>query len=477
MSLNHPSHIDPRPRPRLRPRWLACAAALAAVLMAPLAAAQVVTLGPGENIQAALNSPVVFEVRLLPGTYLGHYTVPSGKQLFGATGNRDDVIIDNQFAAVRSVLTGLPGAQISSLTVRGGNATGAVPHDRGGGINAPSGGVVIHNVKVENCRARFGGGIYFNGSGRIDGDTEILVCNAQASGGAIYLNNYTGRVHVRCISNLSNEGGAAIRTNGGEPVIVDSIFENNVSAVGAPGGAMDIRSDVIIDRCQFYDNIGGYGGAIRIDGASADREIRNSVFAGNDADFDGGAIHGGRRVDIHNCTFYANGSFSGGVSAVSLDPSTGPMTMRNCIVWGSPDATPVSSGIGCNWSVVDTGVTASAIRTGDPRFVNPAARDFRLLPGSSAIDFGLTALLDFWTVGGQTPQSEFADVRGSIRTWNMPDVADDGSQLIGLQIDCGAYEFYPPLDVDNTCPNDVTMDGVVDFTDLLNVLSTFGTCP
>ncbi|MFK7960579.1 MAG: hypothetical protein AB8G96_08630 [Phycisphaerales bacterium] len=459
-------------------RLVGCLAGLAGLLLTPLAAAQpTLVVSPGDNIQAALDNPTTFEVVMQPGLYPGTYTVPLGKHLRGATGDRTDVVIDNTSGLTLSVLTALPGARISNLTVRNGRAVGATPNDRGGGINAPLGSVFIHNVSVQSCIAAFGGGIYMNGTGAITGDTEVADCDATASGGGIYLNNFLGPVNVNCHLNRSSGTGGAIRTNGGEPVITDSSFRNNITAVNQPGGAIDVRGAIIIDRCKFESNIGGNGGAIRIDGEAFNREIRNSLFTNNFTDFEGGAIYGGRTVDIHNCTFYANGSYNDGTSAVSMDPNTGPMTMRSCIVWASPDAAPISPTINCNWSVVDAGFNASAIRTGDPMFVNVAARDFRLQPGSSAIDFGLTALLDFWTVGGQTPQTEFSDLRGSIRAWNVPEVENLGSSIIGMMIDCGAYEFFPPTDLDGTCPEDINTDGNVDFVDLLNVLSAFGSCP
>ena len=46
--------------------------------------------------------------------------------------------------------------------------------------------------------------------------------------------------------------------------------------------------------------------------------------------------------------------------------------------------------------------------------------------------------------------------------------------LSGSDYDMGAYELQPAPD---TCPQDITGDGAIDFADLLQILSTWGPCP
>ena len=110
--------------------FTACCAIV--VFRAPSAFACDVTLSPGGNIQAALNTPSVHSVCLLPGTYWSYsnIVVNAGQLLIG-TGNTDDakIISISQYPVILQ-----SNATVARLTIEG-----AAGHQ-------PDYGVIVGNV-------------------------------------------------------------------------------------------------------------------------------------------------------------------------------------------------------------------------------------------------------------------------------------------------------------------------------------------
>ncbi len=156
-----------------------------------------------------------------------------------------------------------------------------------------------------------------------------------------------------------------------------------------------------------------YGGALFADGSNGGESsptIVNAVFTGSAARYGGGAVYssgaaGASSPQITNVTVYANAAGTGG--GVYSDGTGGvsrPL-LTNVILWGNTAATSGAqlfnayaaptlayslvqggdSGIyNYNSTLTDGGKNGPSNGSGDPRFVDAAHADLRLLPGSAA---------------------------------------------------------------------------------------------
>ena len=199
------------------------------------------------------------------------------------------------------------------------------------------------------------------------------------------------------VSNKANMGPAGvlhsdlhhcvIRNNQGlgahESTLTDCILMQN--AGGTFGGGAMYGYYI---RCSFVSNTATTGG-----GASHGY-AQNCIFEGNQAAGQGGALN---KSYAGNCTFVGNHATNGGALMET--------TAENCIFQGNDEpALKWSSTVDCFF--------------GDPSFVNPAAKNYSLLPESPCINTGAFIYL----VSGPM------DRRGN-------------SRLKGSKLDLGAYEF------------------------------------
>lgn len=98
----------------------------------------------------------------------------------------------------------------------------------------------------------------------------------------------------------------------------------------------------------------------------------------------------------------------------------------------------------------------------DPLFVNPPF-DYSVSPLSPCIDAGNS------NATGLSGITE--DLDGSPRFVNDPEIPDTGLPDAGnFVVDIGAYEYQIP------CPADITENGNVNVSDLLELLATWGPC-
>lgn len=182
---------------------------------------------------------------------------------------------------------------------------------------------------------------YVNNVTILDGQntTQILVILADdiEANGITFRNGFvTGTITG---GENPNSGGGAIFIRGGNSILKNCKFSNNVSTSERGAGAVYVRSGGghLIDNCEFNNNKnhsaeGNGGGAIH--NWDDNVTISNSKFTNNSSVNNGGAIYTWtQKLDVSNCTFENNHSdMSGGAihSRSELNLSNSVFKSNSC---------------------------------------------------------------------------------------------------------------------------------------------------
>ncbi|MBN2591545.1 MAG: hypothetical protein JXA96_16890 [Sedimentisphaerales bacterium] len=158
----------------------------------------------------------------------------------------------------------------------------------GGGIHMDHGKLQIRNCSFINNFGNQGGGIC-----KDSGQLTLINCFFKA--------------------NAAKYSGGGIFNSNNEIKLVNCIFENNqVSYQG--GGICSRYSKINLENCIFKDNLASYGGAMFLDNSFKDSSFNNSIFIGNLATNDGGAVYlypYDYLIEITNFTFAGNSALYG----------------------------------------------------------------------------------------------------------------------------------------------------------------------
>lgn len=273
--------------------------------------------------------------------------------------------------------------------------------DDGGGVYVAGDDVRILHVTLTDNHARYNGGGLYSGSGqgrykqlRFTGNT------AEMDGGGAYW-VYGGAIaDCEIIENRAGrDGGGLFGVYMQRGIIAGNEAGRNGGGAMAPWDQRFVDTLIVGNRCA-----GSGGGVYTLESAS---RMINATIAGNLAGAGGGGLHvedtgnGGNRP-LLNSIIRDN-------YPVSVFDNSGRLAIeRSNIEGGWPGAGNIDA---------------------DPRFVDPANDDYRLLPGSPCIDAG-----DNRAIYSET------DLAGNPRRFDDPGMPDAG---IGLNrvVDMGAYEF------------------------------------
>lgn len=264
--------------------------------------------------------------------------------------------------------------------------------------------------------------------------------------------------------------------------ITDCIFRNNISGISASSLRVDRVKSVLIQRCEFTDNIAteapaiwitnnavvtvahckfknntatSHGGAVTVASIVGGGALfSNCLFENNKAlgtTYAGGALHNyqtgiNNPTLVYNCTFVNNRTSVPANQGHSINLNSAHVEVKNSIFWnhepfngshfrldGTASTTNISNSIAQNSENL-----TSHVYDVYPEFNDTVNGNFTLLPHSPAVDSGDTSGIGIY-VGT-------VDLNGNNR-------------IEGSSIDYGAYEFFCPQINNNifTSNNNLTL--------------------
>jgi len=258
---------------------------------------------------------------------------PPGSSQLTIDGTKAFQIFDISPSVGQVSITGLTLAH--GLAVNGGAIQAGVNNDS----NSPQSDNT--NLSVSNCTfsgnqasdAFFGGGAVSIFSGNLALAHCVFTDNSALNGGAV--NNDDGTMELNYDSFSANKAsgkGAAIYTDGASLTVVqNSVFSGN-TAVSNGGAVFSASGNLILTNDSFSGNSAVEGGAIQSSGRLT---VTASTFAGNSATgFDGGAIEVFGPAFIVDSTFAGNSCGQNG-GGVCLEVASASLVLTNDTLSGN----------------------------------------------------------------------------------------------------------------------------------------------
>jgi len=302
-------------------------------------------------------------------------------------------IEDNSVAGNRLTLT-----EVSFVS----NVAGASPGNGGGlHITGPGDSRITGCLVSTNSASAEGGGLW-NGSGTMtindcDITDNIALGNDADHGGAGVFNNggtlnilADTRIRNNVSSGAAGSGGGLLSTDG-IVTVVNSRFTNN--SANRAGGAIElIDGNITFTNSVMIDNdvngiagtpAPGNGGGFHVTGNSGTASFTNSIFTGNAAGREGGALwnQSGTNMFIINCTIDDNTSFgamatNGGAGVFN---NSGSVAIRNSAIINNTDTGAAAAGGGIHnkadgiVSIMTSTISRNSSSTGGGVYTNGTA--------------------------------------------------------------------------------------------------------
>jgi len=257
----------------------------------------------------------------------------------------------------------------ASATIDGFAITGGGGGGGGGGIVCVDAHPTISGNHITGNSSNNAGGIMVTGASSPAILENTVTANTGVWGGGIYVWNAPGGtikgnwIEGNSATEVWSSGGG-IRAQGGAPTIDGNTIRDNWATNG--GGLAITDGDATVTNNVVCDNAGQRCGGIYLSAAGAPTSIVGNTIAGNTS----------------------NQSPPGG-SGILREATFGG-TISNCIVWNNTSAGIVDDlqDVSATYSDISTpDDTAGAGNiSADPLFVDEAAGDYNLSPGSPCID-------------------------------------------------------------------------------------------
>ncbi|MAI67294.1 MAG: hypothetical protein CMJ26_05405 [Phycisphaerae bacterium] len=319
---------------------------------------------------------------------------------------------------------------LDGFTIKNGNAfTGA-------GIRIINASPVIRNCVIKsNQSTSSGAGIYADTSSFTLEDTKVSANISGAAGGGLYLKFCEGSISGCTIEdNSANNGGALyIKDSTGDLIISDSLFDAN-SVSGDGGAVFNKGTSAVVQDCSFSNNVANQGGAW-FSYSGGDAIVSNSVFSDNSALLTGGAAEcRSSNVTFSLCTFDSN------IADSDCDGSGGSSVVE-----------VVNSTVTLNTPTICTNLVCDA--QGDFSSDQPT-----IIGDINECVIGIGACC-----GGNAcweMEEEMCLEGGGL--WN-------GDATLCATVVCEGGS--------SSCPGDLNGDGSVEVLDIIELITSWGTCP
>jgi hypothetical protein len=248
---------------------------------------------------------------------------------------------DNSYHVVSAI--GVDNTAIlDGFLVTGGNADGAAPHERGGGLTNYDGVTVgadtegyptLRNVAFEGNRASdFGGGMYLNVAlgTTVLADVEFKE-NEAARGGGLYTNASIDGEGVEFEENAAAERGGGAAIFGGTVTLREVEFDTNTAGDDDAPGVVGRGAGFFAQRTPTVTLI--------------DAEFERNACFGDAGDGAGFYLQGGT-VSVVNAVFNGNTARAGAAFMTGNVDTFADLTVTNAVIAGNQGAEET-------WGVVD----------------------------------------------------------------------------------------------------------------------------